>query len=208
MKIFAVRDDSGMIAGDMSYLIYYEEQKKFFIEVPENRTEWEVPLLISSFVKRGEYTLDSYWSRLWVTQRIVPPDRQNIGQILKDNGLTEYDEYKLLILAAGRCAQDDYYLAPLDSIGELKDMGSRFEKRVTGVEPLVDMTVIVTFQNSMIRKCPLRTYFERHRSFKPLLMREELFDAVKVETGGYGICWNEDTLIKDTELYEMESSRI
>lgn len=45
---------------------------------------------------------------MWVRQRIVPPDRQNIGQILKANGLEEYDEFSLLMFGSGRCAQDDY----------------------------------------------------------------------------------------------------
>ena len=40
-------------------------------------------------------------------QRIVPTDRQNLGEILRDNGLKEYDEFELLMLATGRCAQDD-----------------------------------------------------------------------------------------------------
>lgn len=39
-------------------------------------------------------------------QRIAPTDRQNLGQILKDNGLDEYDEFQLLMLANGRCVQD------------------------------------------------------------------------------------------------------
>ena len=44
-------------------------------------------------MKRGETTVNSYWSKIWVQQRIVPPDRQNIGEILRDNHLQEYDEY-------------------------------------------------------------------------------------------------------------------
>ena len=55
--------------------------------------------------------INAYWSKLWVQQRIVPTDRQNLGQVLKENGLSEYDEFELLMLAEGRCAQDSYFLA-------------------------------------------------------------------------------------------------
>ena len=114
MKIFAIRDESTQEQKDLAYLLYYKREKQFYIELPENADAWETPLLLDSFVKRGETTVNSYWSKIWVQQRIVPIDRQNIGEILRDNHLKEYDEYELLMLAMGRCAQDDYYLVPIN----------------------------------------------------------------------------------------------
>ena len=101
MKIFAIRDESAQEQKDLAYLLYYEQEKRFYIELPENADAWETPLLLDSFVKRGETTVNSYWSKIWVEQRIVPTDRQNIGEILRDNHLKEYDEYELLMLAMG-----------------------------------------------------------------------------------------------------------
>ena len=40
-------------------------------------------------------------SKIWVEQRIIPSDRQNIAEILRDNNLKEYDEFELLMLAMG-----------------------------------------------------------------------------------------------------------
>lgn len=82
--------------------------------------------MLDSFVKRGETTVNSYWSKIWVQQRIVPIDRQNIGEILRDNHLKEYDEYELLMLAMGRCAQDDYYLVPINE----KELPEEITRRV------------------------------------------------------------------------------
>lgn len=107
MKIFAIRDESAEVQKDLAYLLYYEIEKRFYIELPDDADPWETPLLLDSFAKRGEKTVNSYWSRIWVQQRIVPTDRQNLGEILRDNGLKEYDEFELLMLATGRCAQDD-----------------------------------------------------------------------------------------------------
>ena len=101
MKIFAIRDESTQEQKDLAYLLYYEQEKRFYIELPENADAGETPLLLDSFVKRGETTVNSYWSKIWVQQRIVPTDRQNIGEILRDNHLKEYDEYELLMLQWG-----------------------------------------------------------------------------------------------------------
>lgn len=113
MKIFAVKDEEDFSRKALAYLLYYERPKQFYIELPDDADPWETPLILSSFAKQGERTINAYWSKLWVQQRIVPMDRQNLGQILKDNGLKEYDEFDLLMLADGRCAQDNYYLEPI-----------------------------------------------------------------------------------------------
>lgn len=78
MKIYAIRDESVQEQKDLAYLLYYGREKQFYIELPENADAWETPLLLDSFVKRGETTVNSYWSKIWVQQRIVPIDRQNI----------------------------------------------------------------------------------------------------------------------------------
>ena len=52
MKIFAIRDESSQKQKDLAYLLYYEQEKRFYIELPENADAWETPLLLDSFVKR------------------------------------------------------------------------------------------------------------------------------------------------------------
>ncbi len=77
MKIFAIRDESAQEQKNLAYLLYFEQEKRFYIALPENADAWETPLLLASFVMRGETTVNSYWSKIWVVQRFVPPDRQN-----------------------------------------------------------------------------------------------------------------------------------
>ena len=95
VKIFAIKSDS---TGEkvLGYLFYYQKVDEFYVELPSYADEWETPLLLSSFAKRQQYTVSQYWSRIWVQQRIVPLDRQNINSILRDNGLKTYDEFALL----------------------------------------------------------------------------------------------------------------
>ena len=100
MKIFAIKTDEN--EKTLAYLLYYEKEKSFYIELPDKADPWETPLILSSFAKKNITTVNSYWSKIWVQQRIVPSDRQNLGQILKENNLTEYDEFELLMLSGGR----------------------------------------------------------------------------------------------------------
>ncbi|CUO77968.1 hypothetical protein EAI89_15665 [Eubacterium sp. am_0171] len=149
MKVFAIKDEEDKQLKTLAYLIYYEREKKFYIELPENADPWEVPLLLDSFVRRGEFTVNAFWSKLWVQQRIVPQDRQNLGQILKTNGLETYNEYELLMLGEGRCAQDSYYLVPLCSKVLNEQFHMRYQIKIEDVVPLEGSKLLVFFGMAM-----------------------------------------------------------
>ena len=206
MKIFAIRDESAQEQKDLAYLLYYEQEKRFYIELPENADAWETPLLLDSFVKRGETTVNSYWSRIWVEQRIVPPDRQNIGEILRDNHLKEYDEYALLMLAMGRCAQDDYYLISIDEKDLPAEITKRFSKRIEDVLPLENHCLLVFFRDGSVKKCDLQKHFEKTKAFQILLKKPDYFQHVQMQTGGYGVAWDVNMTVSDTMLYRIGKS--
>lgn len=203
MKIFAIRDESAETDKDLAYLLYYEHDKRFYIELLEDMEPWEVPLLLDSFVKQNETTINSYWSKIWVQQRIIPTDRQNIGRILHDNDIEEYDEYKLLMLAMGRCAQDDYYLVPVDKKDLPEEVMKRFATRIEDVLPLDDYSLLVFFRNGIIKKCELKRYFEKTQIFHVLLNKPEYFEKVQMQTGGYGVSWDVNMTVSDSLLYHI-----
>lgn len=37
MRIFAIRDESAEVQKDLAYLLYYELEKRFYIELPEGQ---------------------------------------------------------------------------------------------------------------------------------------------------------------------------
>lgn len=203
MRIFAIRDGSDRENKNLAYLFYYEREKYFYIELPDNADPWEVPLLLSSLLKKGNYTIDSYWSKRWVQQRVVPPDRQNIGQILRDNKLDVYDEYKLLMLAKGRCAQDDYYLVGIDEQEIPIEVQRRFHTKVTDIVPLENYFMLVFFADGATKKCDLKTYFKSNEKFNVLLRMPEYFSDAWILPGGYGISWDENLSVPDADLYKM-----
>ena len=113
MKAFAIRDEWLDRDRDLAYLLYYEKEKSFHIEICPDTGEWEAPMILSSFIRKNRRSVDTFWSGKWVEQRIVPPERQNLGMILKKHGIDEYDPYRLLVLSHGRCAQDDCFITAL-----------------------------------------------------------------------------------------------
>ena len=203
MKIFAIRDESAEIQKDLAYLLYYELEKRFYIELPEESDPWELPLLLDSFVRQNESTVNSYWSKIWVQQRIIPTDRQNIAEILCDNQLDEYDEYELLMLADGRCAQDDCYLVPIDEKDIPEEIIKRFVTRIEDVLPLDDYCLLVFFRDGMIKKCDLKKHFEKTSVFHILFKKPEYFEHVQIQTGGYGVSWDVNMTVSDSILYRM-----
>lgn len=203
MKIFAIRDESAIVQVDLAYLLYYELEKRFYIELPEEADPWETPLILSSFVKKGEKTVNSYWSKIWVQQRIVPTDRQNLGQVLKDNNLKEYDEFDLLMLAMGKCAQDDYYLMPMEEAQLPEEIRKRFTKRIEDIVPLDDYFLLVFFRDGTVKKCSLKEYFQKTQAFLVLLKKEEFFFSANLQPGGYGVEWDINMSVTDALLYRI-----
>jgi hypothetical protein len=94
----------------VAWLYYDEEKKEYRIQVPEDIRCEEAPLIIAEFIKRNQRTIAPDWSLRWVKERVIPPERQNIGSILKENHMEFYDEFPLLISNQGRSCQDECYL--------------------------------------------------------------------------------------------------
>ncbi len=111
MKRYAVkRKNKNQV---VSILNYNEKNKTYTIDIPKNVPIRELPFMMSICAKKGMYHLNEELSLKWVGSRIVPSSRQNIGQILRENGLTSYDEQTLLLMNRGESCQDDYYIAEL-----------------------------------------------------------------------------------------------
>ena len=60
MRIFAIRTEHDPSNTDIAYLFYYEQEKRFYIELPDDADPWNTPLILSSLLKRGERTVNSY----------------------------------------------------------------------------------------------------------------------------------------------------
>ncbi len=69
-----------------------------------------------SLVRRGIYTVPKDIALLWVRESVIPSGRQNIGSILKNAKLKQYNEMALLALSKGKCSQDNCYIEEIAEI--------------------------------------------------------------------------------------------
>ncbi len=199
--VFEIRDAS-MNDEVLGILFYYDRSKRFFTELLSGFDEWNAPFLFAGFVERKEYSINSEWSMKWVRQRIIPPERQNIGAILKNAGLEYYDEYKLLLLSEGRGAQDDLYIKRISESDIPDEIQARLKKKVRDVIPLSDNRILVFFKDGKAGKLDVKAKFGKDRFFGNVLSSAELFDQAKVSPGGNGIEWDEDRFISAETLYK------
>lgn len=74
--------------------------------------------------------------------------------------------------------------------------------RVKEVFPLSDYNLFVTFVTGERKKYDVSPLFEKYDEFKTLSQVKGLFEQVKVDVGGYGISWNDETDLSCDELWE------
>ena len=194
MTVFEIRNSAakGKLLG---YLFYYDRSRRFFAELLDGIDEWECPFIFSGHVKRGIYSIDSVWSGKFVQQRIIPSDRQNLGSILLDNSLKEYDEYRLLQLSEGRCAQDELRLRRIAEKDISDEIKKRLREKVSDVMVLSGFRVLVFFRNGDSRIADIKMLYENDRLFGNILKDEAVFRNVRVSPGGNGIEWGEERFV-------------
>ncbi len=195
---------------ELGYIFYYESKGEFSIEISPDVSMDEAPIFLGSFIKRNQLTIAPEWSARWVQARIIPPDRQNLGGILKENNLKEYDPHKLLELSEGRCAQDDSAIVPVKPADFPKWLRERLEKRIEFVFPLAPKDLLIFWKDGQIRRVEIdesltpRMYPDGERMMERLMIATKkpgILDSIAVLAGGTGISWGSGIYITTTALY-------
>lgn len=71
------------------------------------------PLMIAAIAQGGYTEIGPEMTLRWVRERIIPPNRMNITEILRAAKLPEYDELGMFIWHKGKCCQDNMYMEEL-----------------------------------------------------------------------------------------------
>ena len=197
MKIYEIINEVDDYS--IGVLLYYEKERQFIIELNETLDRWKAPILLSSFVKKKIYTIPRDISFLWVKDRVVPSGRQNIDVILRNSKIKAYDEMKLLEVAEGRCAQDDFAIKKLSELPEF--VKARITRNVIECSTLSEGRILVFFADGTVRKVSL-SRFKDLDGIDSVLNNEKLYRSCKVGTGGYYITFNDSIDIPASELYK------
>ena len=73
--------------------------------------------------------------------------------------------------------------------------------RIKEVVPLRDYQLVIIFESGEKKRYNVNPLFNKWDAFQTLATVKGLFDQVKVDTGGYGISWNDDIDLSCNELY-------
>ena len=74
--------------------------------------------------------------------------------------------------------------------------------KVKSVSPLPECRLSVQFSEGVTKIYDVKPLFKRLKPFRTFLKNPELFYGVYVDTGGYGIVWNDAIDLSCDELYE------
>ncbi len=74
--------------------------------------------------------------------------------------------------------------------------------KVKAVNALPDYRLSVQFAEGVTKIYDVKPLFAKWKPFKALENAPELFSAVEVDMGGYGIIWNDDLDLSCDELFE------
>ena len=72
-------------------------------------------------------------------------------------------------------------------------------ERIKDIEALKDFLLRVRFCNGVIKIYDCKPFLEKD-VFKPL-KNENFFNRVKIDSGGYGIIWNDEIDLAESELW-------
>lgn len=73
--------------------------------------------------------------------------------------------------------------------------------KVKEVKPLLDYKLYIQFANDEKRIYDIKPLFDKWSAFNSLKQINSLFSQVKVDSGGYGISWNDEIDLACDELY-------
>ena len=110
LRTFEIRNDEIENSDAYALLTYDEDTDQYAVHIPETVDSDNLPAILSLLAKQGNRELDDKWARRFVKERVVPPDRQNIGMIMRQLHMKEYREFPILEYTSGRCCMDDFYL--------------------------------------------------------------------------------------------------
>lgn len=164
MKIFAIIDD--YTDKEIGYFFCYEKFNQCYIEFTGDIDEWDLPIFLEHFVRNGKRIVPPNWTKKRIQTRIIPSDRQNLGSILKENGLDSYDEIKLFLLADGRCAQDECYIRKISENELPQDIIERRKKRIKTAVYNGNGSYLITFKekrNQYQLPVPLNSFLSENQ---------------------------------------------
>ncbi|MDE7062690.1 MAG: DUF2442 domain-containing protein [Lachnospiraceae bacterium] len=74
--------------------------------------------------------------------------------------------------------------------------------KVKEIIPIKKYILLATFHDGTVKTYDIEPLFAEIEAFNTLKVVPHLFEQVKVDIGGYGICWNDEIDLSCDELWD------
>ena len=202
MKYYEFADSEDRNKRTGAFLAIDDKTGKVYTLLSETGSYKNMPAILAILYEQGRRYLSSYWTNRAIAARVIPPERQNIRDILDIVGVQEYDATALLLFAEGRCCQDGDYLVPVKEEKLPDDIWMMLRKRIDKALVLSDNSLLVSFMDGSVKKYDANVKKD-DRHFGPMLLSEDRFRQFFLDPNGFFICWNEYSEISCFEMYEL-----
>lgn len=198
MKLCRITDEGRHLLVGLLY--YYEKSDTYILELAPNLSLSEAPIFFDGFLRRREFTVGPAESRRFVESRIVPRDRQNLRSILKNAGLKEYDAFRILLQADGRCPQDDCVIRPISK--EPDWMAGRKKRWLLEADALADRRYYFSFQDGTEGIAALEPLVRNDRTLAVILQKYRGLSNAKLIGGGRAVDFGSGRILMSTAVYD------
>lgn len=127
IRVFNIRDMNNKNKY-MGTLRYNTDTKTFSIEVADSYKGCNPDFYMQKCKEMGWKQMPQWMVDMWIKQRLCPPNRTGIEDILEMAGLTEYDEMGLFDFNHGICCMDPYYFEEVSGMLEYRRKHDKYWK--------------------------------------------------------------------------------
>lgn len=142
MKALEIRNKENIYA----YMFYTNNpDDTYYIELNENAVDY--PVFFHLFIEKNKYVINNYFSEKFLNERIIPYERQNIGSILRENHMYNYNPIEFYIRAHGKSSMDDLFIRKIKLEEILDNVKERRKHLIKDFIVLKNNKMIIFFIN-------------------------------------------------------------
>lgn len=201
MKTYIVKDKMLPNADTEIVLCRSAKDHRAYAEIKEDARICG-PGVFRMEARKGHFTINNTWTLRYITDRIVPPERQNISDILKEMGKKAYDPFEMLVWCGGKSCMDDTYIEQIREAALPAWYQERILHRIMYTFVLTKFRLLLVFRNGRCGLFDLAKKKPDDRHFAPFRTDLSRFRQVILQPDGMSVRWNDYTEIMYDELYE------
>lgn len=171
MKVLEIRNKENIFA----YMFYTNNPNdSYYIEL--NKEAIDYPVFFHLFIENNKYVINNYYSEKYINERIIPYERHNIGSILRENNMYNYNPIDFYIRALGKSSMDDTFIKKIKYEDVLDNVKERRKHLIKDFILLrSNNKLVIFFKNGVAKIIDINN--NPNKPFLSLFGEEIIFDS-------------------------------